>query len=681
MKKLLTIILSFICFLNLNAQINTDRVMIIGRNALYYEDYILAIQYFNQVIKAKPYLAEPYYYRAIAKYYLEDMGGTEDDCSLALDRNPFMTRAYQLRADARQGQEDYKDALDDYKKVLSSNPHDRFSLINTGIIHMRLKEYKQAESSLNRLTELYPKYTQAYLVKGAMYIESGDTIKAFDNYNHAVGLDKYDPQVYSMRGILYYHTQQYDSALVDINEAIGLDPLYMGNYINRGLVKYSLNDLRGAMADYDKVIAGEENNLIARFNRGLLRAQVGDNNNAIEDFDIVLKFEPNNYMAVYNRALLRNAIADYNGAIEDMNLILEKHPEFYNGYYVRSQIKREKNDLQGAERDYNTARNLEANALKNPQEESDDGAKTREQSDDDLDKFNLLVVADKSEQENSKYTNEKRGRVQNRNVSIDLEPAFVLTYYEKTDEIRPKIYYSKLIQDLNDSDVLPKALRLTNDEAPLNTLQIDEHFNSINNLSGKIGEDSLNAKLYFARAVDFMLVQDYQSSAEDFAKAIDLDPTFTLAYFNQAVVYAKQLELKDYSIEYEGESKAGTIGRVEGSTAIGQTAIGAPAMIDPKKIEYELILRNYNKVIELNPEFAYAYFNRGNIKYAQNDYRGAILDYNEAIKQNASFYEAYYNRALARFQIKDKERALEDMRKAGEGGIVAAYGIIKRMTE
>ena len=43
----------------LHAQINTERVMTIARNALYFEDYVLSIQYFNQVISAKPYLFEP----------------------------------------------------------------------------------------------------------------------------------------------------------------------------------------------------------------------------------------------------------------------------------------------------------------------------------------------------------------------------------------------------------------------------------------------------------------------------------------------------------------------------------------------------------------------------------------------------------------------------------------------
>lgn len=690
MKKIQILLVSIMCFISATAQINTDRVMIIGRNALYYEDYILAIQYFNQVIQAKPYLAEPYFFRAIGKYYLEDMKGTEDDCTLALERNPFMTRAYQLRADARQGQEKYEDALTDYKKALSSNPRDKFSLINTGIVYMQLKDYDEAESSLNRLSDLYPKYLQGYLVKAAMYIESGDTLKAFDNYNYALGLDKYDSQTYSLRGLLYYHTHQYDSALVDLTEAINIDPLYVGNYINRGLIKYSLSDLRGAMQDYDIVIDKEPNNIIARFNRGLLKAQVGDDNSAIEDFDVVLKFEPKNYMAIYNRAFLRSSIGDHSGAIADMTTIIDNNPDFYNAYYARAQIKRDSNDLKGADKDYEKGHQLELLALKDSKSGGDKSSeqKTREKSDDDLDKFNLLVVADKSDEDKTKYQNERRGRVQDRNVSTDIEPKFVLSFYEKTDDAKHRVLFSRLVEDINSSGVLSKVVKLTNDETSLNSLQIEEHFNSINNLSEKIANDTLDAELYFARAIDFMLVQDYQSSIDDLAKAIYIKPNFTLAYFNQAVAYEKQLELKDYSIAYEANDTQSSIAAASG---IGATTIGglaksdvSPMSIKPadnKVLEYEMILRNYNKVIELNPEFPYSYYNRAGIKYAQKDFRGAILDYNEAIRQNPSFSEAYYNRALARFQIGDKEKGLEDMRKAGEGGIMSAYGIIKRMSE
>ena len=62
-----------------SAQLNTDRITAIGRNALYFEDYVLSIQYFNQVIKLKPYLAEPYLLRAIAKIQRQDYTGALKD--------------------------------------------------------------------------------------------------------------------------------------------------------------------------------------------------------------------------------------------------------------------------------------------------------------------------------------------------------------------------------------------------------------------------------------------------------------------------------------------------------------------------------------------------------------------------------------------------------------------------
>ena len=72
-----------------------------GRNALYYEDYVLSIQYFNQVIEAKPYLYAPYYFRAIAKYSLGDYIGAVNDCSASIERNPFIDDSYRLRAISR----------------------------------------------------------------------------------------------------------------------------------------------------------------------------------------------------------------------------------------------------------------------------------------------------------------------------------------------------------------------------------------------------------------------------------------------------------------------------------------------------------------------------------------------------------------------------------------------------
>ena len=90
-RRLAYLLMMVLCPLVGWAQINTDRVMSIGRNALYFEDYVLSIQYFNQIISLKPYLADPFFFRGLAKLNLDDYQGAEEDCSQALELNPSLS--------------------------------------------------------------------------------------------------------------------------------------------------------------------------------------------------------------------------------------------------------------------------------------------------------------------------------------------------------------------------------------------------------------------------------------------------------------------------------------------------------------------------------------------------------------------------------------------------------------
>lgn len=707
MKKAILFFILQICSFSLLAQINTDRVLAIGRNALYFEDYVLSIQYFNQVIKAKPWLAEPYFYRAVAKINLDDFKGAEEDCSLCLQRNPFLVQAYYARGIARQSQEKYDDAIADYNKGLEFKPEDRQMLVNQAIAHIQKKDYKGAEKVFDVLMEAHPKYSMNYLTRGAMYTEEGDTAKALADYNKAISMDPYYAPAYGNRAILLYQTNDLKGALADLNEAIHLNTRESGYYINRGLVKYQMNDLRGAMADYDQVVGMDRDNLIARFNRGLLRAQVGDNNRAIEDFDVVLQQEPDNYMAYYNRALLRLETGDNQGAVNDFDVVLNQYPNFIPGYYSRSEAKRKLRDNIGADRDYWTAVELEQKMKKERQSgnvnagsatastknvQSGDPASaakdenTRERSDKNIDKFNRLVVYDKDEQQKNKYQNEFRGRVQDRNVRVDLEPQFVLTYYEKPDPVKKIVYYDKTVEDYNSRMVLSRKLRVTNEEAALTEDQVAQHFASIDEISAKIANNSDNADAYFARALDFMLVQDFAEAIKDYTKAIEANSDFAMAYFNRAVVRYKQLE---YNLSQTGNTennlsamsmdlKIGKNSAISGKNNANDP-VSAQLKDNKRAYEHEMISRDYDMVIKLNPGFVYAYFNRGNLRCTQRDFRAAIQDYSEAIERDPEFAEAYFNRGLARLSLGEANNGIADLSKAGELGIVNAYSIIKRM--
>ena len=96
------------------------------------------------------------------------------------------------------------------------------------------------------------------------------------------------------------------------------------------------------------------------------------------------------------------------------------------------------------------------------------------------------------------------------------------------------------------------------------------------------------------------------------------------------------------------------------------------------KFEAELILRDYDKVNELQPDFAFSYFNKANILASQQDFKSAIQFYSKSIEAEPEFAEAYYNRGLTYLFIGEDEKGLADLSKAGELGIYKVYNLIQR---
>ena len=713
-KHILFLFLLFyiLASLSVQAQINTTRVLAIGKNALYFEDYVLSIQYFNQVIKSKPYLAEPYLYRAIAKLSLDDYLGAESDLTLCIERNPFIVYAYLYRGIARQSLDNFEGAIEDYDKTLEFRPEEQQALINKSVAYIQIKNHMESIKILDQLISLQPRYTRAYTTRGAVYAEIGDTLNALNDYNKALEFEKFYAPAYAQRALIYYMQKKYKDALTDFDEAIRLEPQQSAYYINRGLVRYNLNDLRGAMNDYNAVLTLDFYNTIARFNRGLLNAQVGDLIQAIADFSIVIQNEPENYMAVYNRAILNEEAKKYTDALDDLNRVIDEYPYFVPAYYFRSDIKRKMSDIVGADTDYWYAYDLERKLQKEKEDgkivtgkgvfevgvtdeiaENDD-KKTREKSDKEIEKFNRLVVADRTDDIKSSYQNEMRGRVQDRQVKVDLEPQFVITYYEKLPDLdysATRIFNS--ISDYNSRSQLRLQLILTNKEAPLTDQQAQYHFTSIDDYSLVLDRNPMNIDAYFGRALDFMVLQDLSEAIEDLDRLLQINPDFFMAYFVRAAIRYKMMKLDEYEenvntsqdlmgfsfdLQKNNQSQQTTV--LKYNTRSSNVSLGTLNVVDSKRtFEYEQIMQDYEKVIELQPDFAHVYFNRGNIRCIRKDFRTAITDYNEAISRKSDFAEAYFNRGLTRLYLGDTERGISDLSKAGELGMVNAYSIIKNM--
>ena len=683
------------------AQINTDHMMMVGRNALYFNDYVLSIQYFNQVINAKPYLYQPYFFRGLAKFYLDDYTGADLDCTAAIERNPFVVDCYQVRGLARIHLERYDEAIADYRQALEYDPENPGLWHNLALCYGQKKDYEAAIGVLDTLHRTVPSYNAALTMRAQAHMQQNDTVAALADIAESLSRNKYDPDVYAMRAIVSLQQERYADAEEDLTTAIRLQPV-SSYYINRALARWHQQKLRDAMSDYDIAIDMEPNSFLGHFNRGLMRAQVGDDNRAIEDFDVVIEQEPDNSIALLNRGMLRTKVGEWEGAEEDFTAILEDYPKFIMGYEYRAEIRRKLGKRKLAEEDelkvlraqlknFGGGTTTNEDVDENDNEDSDDneGGGTRRKSDRDLKKYKRMVVADEDVSlDGNSYATDYRGRVQNRNIYVELLPLYVLTYYEKESQVARAIHNHHDLDQLNRSGDLPLPLLLTCSEQALDEDRIEFHFADINERSSDIANRSSLADdgplspiasthladAWFARGLDFYLSQDLISAIADFSGAIATDGSMWPAYLNRAVARFKQVLIEE-SEQQQSLDNVTSLSNTTNRNAVQESSFNTQIG------SMQLIIADLSKVIDLAPDFPYAYYNRGNVNARMRDYHAAINDYNEAIRLDANFAEAYYNRGLTQIYLGRHEAGIADLSKAGELGLYTAYNLIKRFRQ
>lgn len=696
MKKMLTIFrrLSLLVAMVLSAvgaqsQINTDQVLEIGRNALYFEDYILAIQYFNQAVKAKPFLAEPYFYRAVAKISLEDYNGAEQDAGMAIERNPFIVDAYQVRGVSRQNLGNFKGAVEDYDAGLKLMPEDKNLLINRAVCLTALKDYDNAREAFDRLLAVDRNNDRAYMGLAQMDLARNDTTAALDNLNKAIGLSKKNAGAYVMRSEIYTRSQHdFQRALADMDSAILLEPRYAGYFINRAYMKYNLDDYFGAMADYDYAIGLDPSSQEAHFNRGLLRAEVGDNNKAISDFDFVLKSNPSNFMALYNRALLHMRTRQYREAVADFTTILKKYPNFEAGYMARGEAKRRMGDHKGSESDmekamaifrrnkthvsnFNPAEIEATAAIKKAEQRALNGVNDEpETAEEIINRFNTLLTVNDNNPVKPEYANRQRGHVQNNNIEVEPMPMFVLSYYHQDNKLNAKTLYLREMDEVNEMRLLPGTLTLARGETQLSEEKIQRHFANIDYYNSLLSHAKARSIDYFARAIDYLMVKNPDAALADIDDAISLSPQFMLAYMLRADAHYMQYRMAQ--------------ARDAGAASLQGDApdMKSQAMLRQRQdvTTLDLMLDDLDQAIKLSPKNAYAHYNKGNVYMMQGDFTSAISCYTTAIEQQPDLAEAYYNRGLMYLRMGNKTLGVADLSQAGELGILPSYNVLKRMT-
>jgi tetratricopeptide (TPR) repeat protein len=190
--------------------------------------------------------------------------------------------------------------------------------------------------------------------------------------------------------------------------------------------------------------------------------------------------------------------------------------------------------------------------------------------------------------------------------AIQLNPNLASAYMNRGSLYSVLKKYDKALADHN------KAIQINSQSTILSS-----NIGQTNELST---EDAMS---YYNRGIDFYVQGNYKDAIADFDNAIKINPELVEAYTNQAAAIIAQ---------------KGDLNK-------------AQALL--------------TKAIQLDPQHASAYLNRGIVYYELGNQKKAIDDYDKTIQLSQSIYpEVYLNRGIAYVRIGNKINAIEDIEKS-----------------
>lgn len=657
------------------SQIDVEHVISIGRNALYFNDYVVSIGYFNQAIDARPFLAMPYYYRAVGKISLEDYNGAITDASACIERNPFISKAYLVRGIALQNTGQSERALDDYRLGLNLDPNNMGMRINQAIIYTQLKRFDEAEYSLDTLIRYNPSSIDAYSLRMTIALERGDTTLALLRSEEVLRRDSLMASPYRLKAYIASNRGDYHNALSWLSKAIDIEPNDASLLTNRGIVYYRINKLREAMADYTQALRIEPRNKVARYNRALLRTLVGELSPALEDWGIVLTSEPQNHIARYNRAVLFERLGKLSSALDDLDIVLKQYLSFSEGFLLRSRIHRALGNIKKAEKDYWHAWDLQQNkqyrAVAHATSLQQKQRATRQLEDVSIDKYNMLVEEQqKTSVYKAKYSSATRGRVQDRDVQIEPKSAFYLTYFSQVNEDGKS--HTNTLHTYEELDLINlkhkevASLKLYSKEHTLDASELDS-LHKIMQVDSHADSDIYLIK----RGIIYNLLQDYDQAIIQLSKAIQLNPSLAIAYFARAYATGRKQEAEQHRELSDSSPTTHSSDDSQNRMPLSSIALSTTPTA----------LNDLNAAVRLAPSFPHAYYNRALLLHSLGEKEKAIEDYNHAIRLAPRMGEAFFNRGLILLSLGKQTEGLSDLSHAGELGIYQSYNIIKRINQ
>jgi len=565
-------------------------------------------------------------------------------------------------------------AIERLNTVIKMKPGLYDAYFYRGIAKFGLGDYTGAVSDFSETIRINPFFPLAYQYRGIARDALKNYHSALNDFDKAISLDINNPGLYSARALTKINIQNYSAAIADLDKALRLNPNVSDFYIYRAVAKAGLQQFEGAIADCNKAIELNQFNARAFVRRGLIYFQQEDYEKAIRDYNHALKIDPKAAYTYYVRALAKYKMDDIEGTLADYGKVIELNPYNALAYYNRAMLYAQKGETEKAIADL-----LKVSEI-NP--------------------THILTHYNRGQMRFEQKQYEQA--IEDFSKAIDIYPDFGEAYYMRSLAERKLGYMNAARKDFmiaeqkmkqQNSDTLGTAF---NQAKYRKVIELEANFNNNFIGDGRIYSvfagidplpdflikvsDNQDIKYHYLRDVEgynkqlpkpfeqivvtndtLINASQYSGNLDSIWKGLKKNELYWLIKgvielsdknFNLSVqAFNKAIEINpDFAPAYFNRAYA-QLKSIEFINSIDQEihiSVNEQQKNIGKKTEqkfdYRAIIDDYSKALKLQPDWAVIYFNRANIKTKAKDYNGALYDYERAIKLEPDFAEAYYNK-------------------------------------
>jgi len=421
---------------------------------------------------------------------------------------------------------------------------------------------------------------------------------------------------YFKRGLEKVIDGEFEEALSEFNKGIKLNPNNSQAYNDRALINESLKNYYNAISDYSKSIEINPNSSITYTNRGIMKNKLKMYATAIQDFDRAIVINSKSSAAFLNRGVSKYFLKDKEAANYDYSKVIELN-----------------NDSDNTRKAYVNRARLHQDSF----------AETKEEQDLESACIDMKMAAILGDLNSEKWVKKYQSLCNNTKVE--------------------QKYLKILFEQFQNEETIEGAISILNKAIELDPNLADAYY-----YRGRLKYDYERKKIN-EKPEEI----DFSDAIYDFTKAIELDPNIGNAYYYRANAKGELGDMDGGCSDWrkaanlEGDRNEAAKKRIEKYCNNTKTAEEYfERGLEKENGDYEGAIADFNKAIELDPNYAKAYFNRGLSKSALKDYNGAISDFNKFIELLPDYAEAYYSRGVVKNFLKDLYGAIADFTKAIE---------------